>query len=313
MQWAEYREYQITFTTAALTMNTAISIFRRLNEEFISNFPQFDDHGKIIKYLYSGYCDPNSHKNDKDFATYTGASFKISSKIFFCDLTYEILGQFYMSDELPFYQQDQAGATGPRFTQDEEALLKCLSLFGLTISKTKGHFYNDQLIQGLHIIKKDKTIYTWIVFAVQLFIDTRRVLSKELDRCLNETHELQKWMSATLEQSLLFGRTNAVNDYYKVNSELLQGIKKQIELQLEKDFIQNSVDECFDDRAARYSWGSFYLLRNHPMLLGLMTQHFLMKLHEIGIGLGSDQGVIITSIHLYNASQQIGHVPMSLG
>ncbi|KAF4635177.1 hypothetical protein G7Y89_g2936 [Cudoniella acicularis] len=57
--WAEYREHQIAFTTAALTMNTAISIFRRLNEEFISKFPQFDDHGVIIDYVYDGYRNPN--------------------------------------------------------------------------------------------------------------------------------------------------------------------------------------------------------------------------------------------------------------
>lgn len=142
MQWAEYREHQITFTTAALTMNTAISIFRRLNEEFISNFPQFDDHGEIIEYLHYGYCDPNSHKrHDKDFATYTGVNFKITSKTFFCDVTYELLRWFFMNGaEMPFYQQEQARTPGLHFTPDDEILLKCLSLFGLVISESEGDF-----------------------------------------------------------------------------------------------------------------------------------------------------------------------------
>lgn len=34
-------------------MNTAIYIYRLLNEDFLSNFPQFDDHGEIINYLFN--------------------------------------------------------------------------------------------------------------------------------------------------------------------------------------------------------------------------------------------------------------------
>ncbi|CAG8980555.1 hypothetical protein HYALB_00002552 [Hymenoscyphus albidus] len=46
--WAEYREHCITFTTAASVTNTAIALFRRLTREFVSEFPQFEDHGAII-------------------------------------------------------------------------------------------------------------------------------------------------------------------------------------------------------------------------------------------------------------------------
>lgn len=48
-------------------------------------------------------------------------------------------------------------------------------------------------------------------------------------------------------------------------------------------------------------------------MLGLITNHFLTKLHEIGIGLGGDQGAVITAIHLYNATQQSGQVPKESG
>jgi hypothetical protein len=234
-QWTEYRERQIAFTTAAVTMNTAISIFRRLNEEFLSNFPRFGDHSEIIKYLYNGYHDPSHKKNDEDFATYTGLHFKISSKVFFCDLTYEMIAGFFMKGRIPFYQQEQVRGAGIRLTDDEEALCKCLSLFGLVNSQCEGNFYNDQLFQALHIAKKESTIYTWVVFAVQLFVDTRRVLGKELSRCFDETREMRKWMLATLEQCPCFiGQSNKVNEFYKTGTPLLQGIKKEIEHFLRK-------------------------------------------------------------------------------
>jgi hypothetical protein len=312
-QWTEYRERQIAFTTAAVTMNTAISIFRRLNEEFLSNFPSFGDHSEIIKYLYNGYYDPSHEKHAQDFATYTGSNFKISSKVFFYDHTYQVIADFFMKGRIPFYQQEQVPAAGIRLTDDEEALSKCLSLFGLVNSQCEGNFYNDQLCQALHIAKKESTIYTWVVFAVQLFVDTRRVLGKELSRCFDETQEMRKWMLATLEQCLFFGQSNKVNEFYKTGTPLLQGIKKEIENFLEKDFMQELVDKLLGVRSALYRWGSFYLVRNHPMLLGLLTQLFLTKVHAVGIALGGDQGAIITSIHLYNASQQSGQLSGGMG
>jgi len=296
-------------------MNTAISIFRRLNEEFLTNFPQFDDHGAIIRYLYEGYYDPSHEQHDEDFATYTRAGFKISSKLFFCGLTYEILASFFMQAELPFYQEQEHRNTGLRLSGDEETLYKCLSLFGLANTQCEGDFTttNDQVILALHIAKENNVLYTWVVFAVQLFVDTRRVLGKELNRCFDEAQELRKRMLATVEQCLLFGKTNNVNDYYKINSDPLKKVKKGIEILLEKDFMQGIADEYLGTRSALYPWGSFYLFRNHPMILGLIVQYFLTRLHEIGISLGGDQGAIITAIHLYNASQQSNQLSKTLG
>ena len=144
-------------------MNTAISVYRRLNEEFLSNFPQFDDHGEIIDYLFNGYSDSNYDSHDQDFATYTGSNFKLTSKVFFCDLVYDILTNFFMGGEVAFYQGDQARTTGLPFSDDEKVLMKCLSLFAMANANCSGKFFNDQLIQALHVAKKDKTVYTWVV------------------------------------------------------------------------------------------------------------------------------------------------------
>jgi hypothetical protein len=43
--------------------------------------------------------------------------------------------------------------------------------------------------------------------------------------------------TATLEQCLFFGQSNKVNEFYKTETPLLQGIKNGIEHFLEKDFM----------------------------------------------------------------------------
>ncbi len=76
-----------------------------------------------------------------------------------------------------------------------------------------------------------------MIFAVQLFVDTRRVIGKELNRVFDEAQELRKWMLASLEQSILFGKPNKVNNYYKHNYDLLRITKEGIQKLLERDFV----------------------------------------------------------------------------
>jgi hypothetical protein len=310
--WAEYREKQIAFTTAAVTMNTAIALFRRLNDDFVSDFPKFDEHRKIIEYIYNGYCDPQNGTGD-NFATYAGSGFRLSSRAFFCDHTWEVLDNFIDGGRLPFYRSN----TGLPNTDDEVALLKCLSLLSMVgqhfVDAEVELFPEDQLIKGISLVQKDKQIYTWVVFAVQLLVDTRRVVGKELDRCLQEFHKLQEWISATIKQFLQFGKTNKVNNHYVLCSEGFKRLSALVDLLCREDIVQKNLEEYFGDRVAEYSWGPFFLYRNHPMLAGLLIQRFLTELHEHGVGLAGDQGCVMTAIHLYNTSHQSGRMPKSKG
>ncbi|CAG8953349.1 hypothetical protein HYFRA_00003560 [Hymenoscyphus fraxineus] len=304
--WAEYREHCITFTTAALVSNTAIALFRRLTREFVSEFPQFEDHGAIIKY-----CSPTPHdKDSQDFAIYTGGGVGLSSRTLFCHLTYEFLKNFFMAAKAPFYQEIQGVSF--RLSQEEEMVFKCLSLLGLLAMGTKGDFYNDQLIHGLYTLKTEnpgKKIYTWVVLAVQLLVDVHQVTGQRLEQCFQEARELQKWMSTTVRQSLQFNQTN---DFVKLNSKSILSLEKRIDSVLKEDFMQNMLLSTLGDRAGQHFWGEFYLLRNHPMLLGLIVQSFLGEIHEIGITMSGDQGAILTTVHLYNALQRLGTISKNL-
>jgi hypothetical protein len=309
--WAAYREQQVTFTTAAVTMNTAISLFRRLNEDFVSDFPQFGEHVKIIIYLYNGYCDPDNG-TDGDFASYNAAEFRVPSKIFFCDHTTELLtGWFLSGAELPFYNPNPTA----KLTKDEEVLLKCLSLLGLIASECGDApaFTQDQLLKAITITQRDKKIYTWLVFAIQLLVDTRRVVDKELDRCVKEFHRLAEWLSTTINQTLKFGETNKVNTWYQINSKTMLEWKTSMEKVCKEDLVQHILNEYFGDREAQYSWGSFFLYWNNPMLPGLLMQRYLTDLHVYSIACGGDQGSIMTTIHLYNPSHQSSCIPRSKG
>jgi hypothetical protein len=309
--WAEYRDKQVALTTAAVTMNTAIALFRRLSESFVAEFPQFDEHDKIIGYLTTAYQDPNGETGD-DFGSYTGNGFRLHSKIFFCALTSEILNGWLLnrpSAELPFYQQNSHEFDN--HTKDEEELLKCLSVLGLLANYFEESFKEDQLIKAISITRKNKKVYTWVVFAVQLLVDTRRVLNKELDRCLKDFSHLQQWLSTTVNETLQFCETNGVDGWYKFNSGNLLTWRKKLEYLCRGDFVQELMDIHFKDRSVSYKWGPFFLFRNNPMLPGLLIQRFLAYFHALGVGLAGDHTPVLDTIHLYNAAQQSGRISKS--
>lgn len=313
--WAENRESRVTLTTAAVTTNAAISIFRRLNEAFIANFPEFDDHGKIIDFIYERYCDPHNGAGSAGFATYKTTQFNLPSKVFFCDNTCELTKGFIGRSVLPFYQPGTKDRL--RLTDAEETTLQCLSLLRMLSANYHEVLPQDQLIQAIAHIRETRKYSTWVAFAIQLSIDIRLVLgTKGMDRSLQEVRILQNWICKTATRCQEFGHTNKVNLWYKINFGGLEVLRKSTKIFLEEDFMQKILDEEFADepeKARRYNYGPFFLMRNDPMLPGLLLQDMLTKLHQIGVSLTADQGVVMTAIHLYNSAHKSDRVSRTQG
>jgi hypothetical protein len=106
---------------------------------------------------------------------------------------------------------------------------------------------------------------------------------------------------------------NEVNAWYQMHSEALLQMEEGLDFLVKNDFMQSELVEVFGDHAARYSWGSFFLYRNNPMLPSLIIQNFITESHLMGTELGGDQGSVMTAIHLYNAARQSEHILKSIG
>lgn len=86
--WREYKHKHITLNTAAVTVNTAIDVIRRLNEEFIEDHPVFAEHNSLVEFLSNGYVDANSRDLDSashlDFIAFHGREVHLSWKAELC-------------------------------------------------------------------------------------------------------------------------------------------------------------------------------------------------------------------------------------
>jgi hypothetical protein len=324
--WREYKHGHTTLNTAAVIMNTAIKVFWRLNEAFVESFPQFAEHGDIIKFLYQGYLDPNSkatiERNEEGFASYDFDGMRLSSKTFFCDHVLFIVKSFFGASEVPFHQEGVI----KQWTEDETVLLKCLSLLGMedfinrkAPAEYRKHFILgvDQIFQAVGIMREEKKFPTWAIFAVQLFVDTLRELKGRTEQCFSEFQRNADIIKHAITRCIEFGKSNKVNHWHRFNDEGVQNCSNYVKHISENDFIQEGLEVFFEGNPAKikkYSWGPFFILKNHPMLCGLLIQDVLVKYHRMGTRLAGDQGPLRCAIHLSQAAHIVGssYVPTDL-
>jgi hypothetical protein len=205
--WREYKHGQITLNSAAVTSNTAMSVIYHLSEGFIEAYPQFAEHRSLIDYLQAGSVDPNATADrvnqGEAFASYQGEGVQLSSKTFFCDHTTAVLATFYREGAFPMYPRYMM-ANMQGVTEDEHILLQCLSHLNivdwhLNGMKHKGIwneiFLEDQVLRAVRTMRLERKFPTWVVFACQILVDTRREIGTQLGEGLQDLRTHESWLS----------------------------------------------------------------------------------------------------------------------
>jgi hypothetical protein len=321
--WREYKHGQITINSAATTINTALNIMRRLNEAFTENFPDFAEHPSLIDYLYNGYVDPNAKgtngMNDEHFASYEVDGIRLSSKTFFCDHTTTLLREFFKSGTLPMYQRHMMEGKG--ISVEEHDLLQCMSHFNILdwrfndpdFSKDMDDiFIDDHVLRAVRTMRAGKKFPTWAIFACQVFVDTRRELGAQLDQGFEDFKKNGVWLLESWKNCLETGKDNAINDFHKKHDSMIQKHMECLRVGVETDFIQDLVDDTFakkPEKKALYNWGQCFLLKNLPLMCGLMLQKHLVHGHLLGTRIAADQGPVRTAIHLTHAVALASNIP----
>ncbi|KAF2119827.1 hypothetical protein BDV96DRAFT_595451 [Lophiotrema nucula] len=310
--WDEYRNKQVSLETAATIMNMAISVFRSLNETLVAEFPQFKSHMDVISSLWGDYRCPNLDPSEDpfDWGTYQTDDVQLTSKSLFCDNTCGWLAKFLLgSNRRPMYR-----SMHPNFlSQDEETLLRCLSLFSL-MDECSGNLkglrkpYSDNVLEAVAYIRENQTIPTWAVFAVQLFIDTRRVLRHDTSRGLRDLRDTALWLRESLNSCEEHAKYFQINEWYTLSKNLFSDLNNIINIALDIDVSQCLLLEAVGSSAPELSWGTDFLYSNHPMMCGHLLAKMLHRFHMLGTHISGQQRMVLSTMHLYNAARQLGRL-----
>jgi hypothetical protein len=322
--WRECKYSQITINSAATTANAALNIMRRLNNAFVENFPEFAEHRSLIDYLYHDYVDPNAEGanivDDEHFASYEVEGIRLSSKTFFCDHTAALLEVFFKTATLPMYQRNMMDGKG--YSNDEHSLLQCLSHFNIIDlqlndpqfkERMRDIFLDDQVLRAVRTMRVEKRFPTWAIFACQVFVDTRRELGLQLGKGFDDLGKQGGWLLQAWANCLETGKENTINRFHKYNDASMKNHIDCLKMAVESDFVQTLVEDSFAEHpesSARYSWGKYFLLKNHPLMCGLILQSHLVFGHVFGTRIAADQGPVRTAMHLTHAVTFFGNLPI---
>jgi hypothetical protein len=107
--WAEYKHQKVSPTTASLTMNAAIDLVERVNDDLITWFPPLKDHWQITNMFMRGRHDPGVAipLDDRDaLRWYTSPVQSISRVALTCFHTWSILDELLLA----YYNPMEHGA-----------------------------------------------------------------------------------------------------------------------------------------------------------------------------------------------------------
>jgi hypothetical protein len=149
--WREYKQCRIPLTVAAMTMNSAIEIYRRLNDTFLVDYPEFEDHREIIAFLNAGYFSAyslNKAAREAAATTHSINGARLSSHAFVCEATTKTYFEAWI---LPWQMESRAKSVY-RFDEDDETnqdkqtargemhlMLRLFTLLGLHVTTKIGY------------------------------------------------------------------------------------------------------------------------------------------------------------------------------
>lgn len=320
-----YRGRNLNLLSVAATINCAIGIVRGIEREFMDSVPQFTSWETVMDtivspsqfeelstgslkysetaYLRSIYCLPFEELRRFRESFVTGKKTK------------HLYGHVLMS-RLDGSQIDNEDSWKAEKIILQEFFVEVLSL-GFSISLP----VEDVLIRGVTEVYRDNPVHLWVVFGLQIFLDTQAILGIALPCVILSLLTVLSGEEVTRP----FREFKASSEELKKNvencikySEVI--IRKHYD-QTKRDFIRKNsallskwaIDDMFMQlRKLHLDLGPgrpFFFLSHNPVACGLLQCATLLKSQSLGITIVNTLTFIASAAHIYNAARNECRLP----
>lgn len=319
--WVDYSKGRASLIMASLLTNTSIDIIRRNLEDHLSaaglqqDAPEEKD---WIDWVYSSGCigiDLHYREHPVDpinFSTYQQADY-------FCLLTFDIIKTFMNDlrpDRLQFAKDYDAYlqfAKSPRerYFSDKMFLTSFLSNLhnAAALKLDAGPAIDDITRVFLEAkISETKHVPLWLVFALQIVLDTRVALQHDTSMAFQELQAAGQRATDITRHHFRFSRTQAVREerWHEDNDPQILKLISFVSLWINQDPLTKAVKKWSTTNLEELGVDlkPFSLLMQHPLLCGSLAYWLSLSLQEIGISLANAYDSILSAVHLYNAARQ---------
>ncbi|CEJ92114.1 hypothetical protein VHEMI07787 [[Torrubiella] hemipterigena] len=162
------------------------------------------------------------------------------------------------------------------------------------------------LIAGLRgQMEQDRPLF-WLAFAVQIFIDVRKVLQRDITRGFEDLCRGASSIRHSIKKVLDFERETNGTPITDPTDKPLGEVLEVMDRFTINDHVGRLRKEMQADPDADQHIEDFYLLRRDPIWCGLLLYNFRMIAQEGSFCRANSFLSILAVAHLYNAQKQVG-------
>lgn len=329
--WKDYRNGIDSLMAVSLITNTAIELIQRAASELLeeinnSRHEDAPDEENLIHWVYCHVAKNTEDLEDEEDIINMANHYEADIFCKTASLFVEEWVETTSWKQLSFCGSNEDAGIGldahyddlnarDQIFQDRIFSQILLShLHNLTIFKMQMPTAIDDITRAIRSIEESekKTIPLWFNLAFQILLDIRHVLGTKSSNAFTELQHSGSEISLNMKKYFEFSRGitgkskiwHAHNDpqltlLTKFNDEWLQ--KDLIAFAIKKQAKQKVADSVFDRMCPPY-----FLLKNHPLLCGLMQYWMHHSYRQVQICFTNCYDSILACAHLYNAAKQSG-------
>lgn len=160
------------------------------------------------------------------------------------------------------------------------------------------------LIHGLRDqMQQDRPLF-WLAFAVQIFVDIRKVLQTDITRAFEDLRRGASSIRHSIKEVLDFEKEASGSPLADSTDNPLKAVLELVDRYTINDSVGALRKEMLVNPGADQHMEDFYLLRRDPIWCGLLLYNFRMVAHEGSLCRANSFMSILAVAHLYNAQKQ---------
>lgn len=160
------------------------------------------------------------------------------------------------------------------------------------------------LIHGLREqMQQDRPLF-WLAFAIQIFVDIRKILETDTTRAFEDLRRGASSIRQSIKEVLGSEKEVSGKPLPDFTDKSLEAVVELMDRYTINDFVGTLRKEMSANPYADQHIEDFYLLRRDPVWCGLLLYNFRMVAHEGSLFRANSFMSILAAAHLYNAQKQ---------
>ncbi len=319
--WSDYREGLTALMTVSLLTNTAIEQIQRNTEDhllMIKRWPDAPEEKNFIWWFYCHICEGDPLKreqpdDDINVELYDEAQLVCLPVQYFLQDWLASLNPrqlvFMKCSKLDVNRERSSMQPREKLGEDELFLNAMASQFH-NAAKLQLEFPPaiDEISRAFRKVETDGTIPLWLVFAMQIVVDIRGVLREDVSRGFETICATGSRVTVTIQRYFRYSREikGRKEKWHADNDSQILKVIGFIAEWIKQDKVSKAVRKHSKHwpEDMGFEVPPFFLLKNHPLLCGLIDYWLNYMVREFGISLTNAYDTILSTAHLYNATRQ---------